>query len=126
MVTYSAPILRDGVFAGVVTADLSVAYFGSMRRWLDEVNFGGGGYAFVLSPSGTFISHPDARFKMPLKLAEAPGVREDPNLQALAGRLLNRETGLARANDPSTGRSSLFYFAPIASAHWTFVAVVEE
>lgn len=126
MVTYSAPIWRDDKFAGVVTADLSVAYFAGMRRWLDDVNLGRNGYAFVISPSGTFISHPDPNFQMPKKIAETRSFQEQESLRTLTRRLADRETGFVRADDPSTGKGSVFYFAPIVSAQWSFVAVFEE
>lgn len=126
MITYSAPIVRDAKFAGVVTADLSVAYFADMRRWLDEVKLGGNGYAFVISPSGTFISHPDPNFQMPKKIAETRAFQEQESLRTLIIRLAERETGFVRADDPVTGKKSVFYFAPIASAQWSFVAVFED
>lgn len=126
MITYSAPIWRDGKFAGVVTADLSVAYFDAMRRWLDEVNLGNEGYAFVVSPTGTIISHPDPRFQMPLKITEAAAFQSDVDLQGMVARLLDRRTGAVRAVDPVTGERSVFHFAPIVSAHWSFVAVARE
>ncbi len=126
MITYSAPIMRGGRFAGVVTADLSIAYFEGMRKWLDEVKMGKNGYAFVLSPTGTFISHPDPELMTPKKIAESPDFQRDAALRSLTRRLADRETGLERAVDPSTNKASVFYFAPIASAEWSFVAVSEE
>ena len=126
MVTYSTPIWRGGKFVGVVTADLSIAYFDAMRQWLDEVNLGKHGYAFVVSPSGTFISHPDKKFQMPKKLGETQSFQSQADLQELTKRMLNRETGFVRAVDPSTGKKSIFYFAPIASSQWSFCAVTEE
>jgi serine/threonine protein kinase len=126
MITYSVPIMRDGRFAGVVTADLSVAYFDAMRQWLDEVKPGKNGYAFVISKSGTFISHPNPQFQMPRKIADTPAFQDTEALRTLTQRLLNRETGIAQARDPSTGKEAFFFFAPIAAAQWSFVAVSEE
>jgi hypothetical protein len=50
----------------------------------------------------------------------------DRAFRFLAQRILRRETGAGTAVDPWTGRLSTFLFAPIRSAEWSFVAVVEE
>jgi serine/threonine protein kinase len=126
MITYSVPIWCGKEFVGVATADLSVAYFDAMRSWLDEVKIGNSKYAFVLSPTGTFISHPDSRFQMPKKITELPEFQTEAVTQALAERLLNRKSGSVRAIDPATGVASTFYFAPIQSAQWWFVVVTED
>jgi hypothetical protein len=58
MVTYSAPVVRGGVFVGVVTVDLSLAYFRVLRTWLTELRLGESAYAFVASAQGAYIGHP--------------------------------------------------------------------
>jgi hypothetical protein len=40
--------------------------------------------------------------------------------------MLKGESGVGSAIDPSTGKQSTFLFAPLPSADWTFVAVIEE
>jgi hypothetical protein len=127
MVTYSVPLYRrQGQFAGVVTADLSVAYFKRLRGWLDELAPGVGGYGFVVSPSGTFISHPNPAFQQPRRISEVKEFREDPALRDLADRLLRHESGRVTAVDPHTGKLSSFLFAPVPSAGWSLVTVIEE
>ena len=63
---------------------------------------------------------------MPLKITESREFQDDKALQTLSARLLNRDTGSKRAVDPSNGQQSVFYFAPIASAQWSFIVVTEE
>ena len=126
MITYSVPIWRGDQFVGVATADLSIAYFDAMRQWLGEVNLGKNGYAFVISTTGSFISHPNPEFQLPLKITEARAFQADEALQALTNRLLSREPGSMHAVDPYTHAPSVYCFAPIVSAQWSFVAVSEE
>jgi class 3 adenylate cyclase len=132
MVTYSAPIEgRDG-FAGVQTLDLSVEYFDGLREWLKEVHLGEGSYGFVLSRTGTFISHPHPDYDfarlaaagaMPRRIDELKDA--DPSFLALARAIGQGGSGSATAIDPTTGKEATFLYAPVPSAGWSFVAVVE-
>jgi eukaryotic-like serine/threonine-protein kinase len=88
MVTFSSPIRRGAPIVGVVTIDLSVKYFETLRAWLDELRLGDRSYGYVVSRSGAPISHPQDG-------AVAPG----------------------------KGMASLS--APVPSADWKFVAVLE-
>lgn len=132
MVTYSAPLEGLDGFAGVQTLDLSVDYFDGLREWLKEVHLGEGSYGFVLSRTGTFISHPDAEYdfarlaaagKMPRRIDELKDA--DPSFLALAHKINEGGSGSATAIDPSTGKEATFLWAPVPSADWSFVAVVD-
>jgi serine/threonine protein kinase len=133
MVTYSGPVRRRGQVAGVLTLDLSVEYFDLLRGWLKELNLGGHSYGFVISRAGTVISHPHPGYdfahvaaagRKPRTIAELAAA--DADFAALARRMQAGEAGAGTARDPSTGRPATFLFAPVPSAGWTFVAVIEE
>ena len=49
MVTFSAPIYRDGRFVGVVSADLAIDYFRDLRSVVDRLDLGPKSYCFVVS-----------------------------------------------------------------------------
>jgi len=76
----------------------------------------------VTDRAGTFICHPE--WQPPQKITELRAA--DRAFRFLAQRILRRETGAGTAVDPWTGRPSTFLYAPIRSAEWSFVAVVEE
>ncbi len=122
MVTCSIPLRRAGVFAGVVTADLSLDYFQALRGWLDGLGLQGGAYAFVVSARGTFISHPDPKCAMPRTLAEAAGPA--PEYLDLLRRIGAGEGGAAELRDFTTGRAVTWHFAPVPASGWTIVVVV--
>lgn len=65
MATYSVPFYRtiEGkkVFAGVVTADISLNW---LRDMIDEIKVFETGYAFLISRYGTFITHPNRNLIM--------------------------------------------------------------
>ena len=55
MSTAAAPVVVDGTFLGVVTADLSLA---GLTTSMAEVRPYGTGYASLLTDRGTFVTHP--------------------------------------------------------------------
>jgi hypothetical protein len=77
-----------------------------------------------------FISHPHADFdfarasagRAPSKITE---ISKDPSFVALTKQMQQEKTGSGSAVDPATGHRATFLFAPVPSAEWTFVAVVE-
>lgn len=126
---------------GVLTIDLSIKHFfeqGKMKNWLQDLNFGSRSYGFVVCNSqrdwnnksnkqkGIFISHPATHpdFHYPHSMMDLRSA--DPAFYQMAQRILSGETGRASARDPATGKPSSFLFAPVPSAEWTFVAVIEE
>ena len=66
MSTYSVPMYRntkDGAkqFRGVVTADISLEW---LEKIVAEVKILTSGYAFLISPKGDFITHPQKQYIM--------------------------------------------------------------
>jgi serine/threonine protein kinase len=133
-VCHEVPLRRGGEYVGVMAVDLPVSYFKRLWTWLAGVGeLGPKSYGFVIGglPStndkvmdraGTFICHPE--WQPPQKITELRAA--DRAFRFLAQRILRRETGAGTAVNPWTGRPSTFLFAPIRSAEWSFVAVVEE
>ena len=90
MLTYSVPLERQGQFVGVVTVDLSLDYFQVLQSWLAELRMGREGYAFVVSGTGAFISHPDPACKLPRKITDFRQFQEDESLRMLLQRMLEK------------------------------------
>jgi hypothetical protein len=126
MLTFSVPLERQGKFVGVVTADLSLDYFKRLQDWLRQMHVGREGYAFVVSGTGAFISHPDPTCTLARKITEFRQFQEDDSLRTLLARMLGKEEGRLAAVDPWTGRPSAFLFAPVASAGWSLAVVIGE
>ena len=116
----------------MVTADLSLEYFQVLRRNLDELSLGRGCYGFVVGHKGTVVSHPDPRYRIPDRTAALADVHAGDLFSvfgedtALARLVLDGEAGSGRATDFATGKPATFLFAPIDSAHWSFVAVIPD
>jgi sigma-B regulation protein RsbU (phosphoserine phosphatase) len=126
MLTYSVPLERQGQFVGVVTVDLSLDYFQVLQGWLDELQLGREGYAFVVSGTGAFISHPDPACKLPRKITDFVQFREEESLRGLLQQMLGKAEGRLAAVDPWTGRPAAFLFAPVPSAGWSLAVVIGD
>lgn len=120
MITYSLPLYRKGRYLGVVTADLSMDYFRFLADWLQKLHLPEEDYAFVLSPTGTFIGHP--RWQLPTRIQDIPDYREEA-MKNLVQRMLAGESGRAIGPDPISGKQAVYLYAPIPSAGWTLVVV---
>ncbi len=126
MVTFSVPFQRDGRFAGVVTADLSLAYFRQLKTWLDELKLARGDYGFVISPAGTFISDANSDYQMGKKLSDFARPEFDPGYTALLTLVQRKEPGAVKGRDFWSGEPCTFLVAPVTSSGWSFVAVVPD
>lgn len=123
MITYSVPIFREGKFSGVITADLSVAYFKKFYEQMESELLGPDSYSFVMSSKGTFIYHPKPAYRFPAAESSLDKLPETSEFPALARRMLDLETGRGTAIDFSTGRPATFLFTRIPSTGWQFVVV---
>ena len=75
-----------GQFIGVVTADLSLAYFRQLKNWLDELQLSRGDYGFVVSPAGTLISDANPEYQMGRRIDEFAGPSSKFRLRKLEAR----------------------------------------
>jgi len=119
MVTYSAPILRADRFAGVVTADLALAFFQSLNQRLKRCEYGTACYSIIVSQHGAVIYHPNPAFRFPSKRSRLGDLGIAPEVTAQLGG----PAGTVRGIDPLTGQPADFLHAPIEAAGWTYVAV---
>lgn len=119
MVTRAAPFHHPGLandFAGVITSDVSLEW---LRDMLAGLTVGRSGYAFLLSATGAFISHPVRDFIMNETIFSLAEERGDHALRALGQRIIRGETGFAPYQSLATGKSGWLAFAPVPSTGWS-------
>ena len=127
MTTFSIPFYRkvhdEKIFSGVVTADLSLS-------WLEEIvsrtSIYRSGYAFLISQSGVFVSHPNKNLIMNesvFSIAEATG---DSALRHIGRNMIHGKEGFVPLNRNLTGKVSRMYYAPLQSSGWSLGVVVPE
>ncbi len=126
MVTYSVPVKRDGKFAGVVSADLSIAYLRRLHQQLQQLDSGPDRFHFVISPKGTVLYHPNSMYEFPANTAALERLEGSAGFLALVQRMQHEDTGRGRATDFHTGRPATFFFVRIPSTGWHLVVVHPE
>ena len=125
MVTFSAPIHRDGRFIGVVAADLAMVFFRDLRKSLDRMDLGPNNYCFLITPGQRVLSHPVDAYEFPRPDAELTKIPLDAAVRALLGPSSRAATGVIHAVDPLSGQRAAFRFGRIPSSGWTLVTVLQ-
>jgi tRNA A-37 threonylcarbamoyl transferase component Bud32 len=121
MVTFSAPIRRDGRFAGVVSIDLALAFFERLHKNLDAMDQTSHETRFLLSRNGTFLHHHDPAHQFPAGTSSLKDVANDPSFRTLAKDMAAGPSGAVESFDAATGMPATFLFARVPSSGWTVV-----
>jgi len=120
MITYSVPLYRnkqgERIFLGVVTADVSLDW---LRNILASLHISERGYAFLVSRTGTFISHPDAQLVMNETLFTIAEARADSDLRTLGRRMIQGESGYGVVRDWLHNVDCWLVFQPLAMPGWS-------
>ena len=112
VVTLAAPVKIAGQLAGVAGADISLD---SISKTINSLNFGGHGYAFIVSAEGKILVHPDR--KLVLKNVSEAYPTDTPRIAAGVTEI---ESG---------GKSEIISFTPVqgvSSANWYVGLALEQ
>ena len=127
MATYSVPFnrLEKGakVFAGVVTADLSLAW---LQEIVGAIKIYKTGYAFLISQNGVFVTHPKKDLILRESLFSLAEERGDQKLREIGRAMTRGEQGFVPARDMVSGKKSWLAYAPLASSGWSLGVVIPE
>lgn len=120
MVTYSVPFFheqkRDNRFIGVITADISLQW---LEKMLSSIDIYQTGYAFILSPNGTFVTHPEKGWIMNETIFSIAEARSDQVLRKIGRQMINGESGFIRFSEGDKGKDGFLFFAPIKDSGWS-------
>lgn len=119
MVTRAAPLHNPNApdeFAGVVTGDVSLE---KLRKMFSKLEVGRSGYAFLISSTGRFISHPVQDFVMNETIFSQAEERGSESLRRLGQRMIRGEKGFDHYVSLATGKESWLAFAPVSSSGWS-------
>lgn len=126
MSTYSVPFFepgdadKKGKVRGIVTADVSLT---SLARLVDSVNVAKTGYCFLVSGSGTFITHPRPEMVMRESIFSISENLNMPAMRKAGLRMLREDAGFLFAGPSITGRDTYLAFARIHSPGWALGAI---
>ncbi|MDZ4185789.1 MAG: SpoIIE family protein phosphatase [Desulfuromonadales bacterium] len=127
MSTYSVPFYRQrgnrAVVNGIVTADISLEW---LVQLISRIAPYRSGYAFLITQSGVFVSHPDKELIMResiFSLAEAAG---DGDLRRVGRAMVGGGEGFVALKSHFAGEKAWLYYAPLPASGWSIGVVFPE
>ncbi len=129
MATYSVPFYRDRgngpVFAGVVTADISLV---GLQELIKEIKFFDSGAGFLISSEGNIVTWPGIDSTEGRKVYNIFDEAEAPGMAAVFKRMINGEKGIMslRSIGSKENREKWISYASVPSADWSLGIVFLE
>ena len=123
LIEYGIPFFRDGVEAGVVTIDYSLA---TTRDLIADLDLGATGYGFLLSAEGTYLAHPVTERVARTTIFDIASTSENGNLEAIGERALQGETFSTTIQDEITGATSWVFIEPVTTTGWSLGIVLSK
>ncbi|HNX01052.1 MAG TPA: SpoIIE family protein phosphatase [Candidatus Cloacimonadota bacterium] len=127
MSTYSVPFYTEMngkmVLKGIVTVDISLDW---LQKIMSSLYIGKGGYAFLISRKGTFVTHPNVNLIMNTSIFTLAEERNDKHLREIGKRMIHGETGTARFDSRINKQRTWIIYAPLPSNKWSMGVVLPE
>lgn len=127
MTTFSVPFYRkiqnEKHFSGVVTADLSLQW---LKDIVSRISLYQSGYAFLITQSGVFVSHPNKNLIMNESIFSIAEATDDSALRDIGRDMIHGKEGFVPLNRHLTGKISRMHYAPLQSTGWSLGIVVPE
>ncbi|MEN6462924.1 MAG: SpoIIE family protein phosphatase [Syntrophomonas sp.] len=119
LATYGVPFFagdKQDRFLGVITSDVSLDWLGEL---LASLNLGKSGYAFIISSSGTFISHPERTSIMNETIFSLAERQNDQSLRDLGRKMIHRESGFVPFKSLTNAENGWLAYVPVPSTGWS-------
>jgi sigma-B regulation protein RsbU (phosphoserine phosphatase) len=120
MATYSVPFYQTGLnerrFMGVMTADVSLSW---LREIVSSIRIARTGYAFLLSKTGTFVTHPDPNLVMKETIFRVAEAGQDPRLRELGSKMTRGESGFVPFQSLLTKKPCWLAYVPLSTSGWS-------
>ncbi len=128
MSTYSVPFYKKDAaghrkMIGIVTIDVSLEW---LNEIVDSIKFYKTGYAFLISQTGTFITHPNKDFIMNQTIFSLAEETNKPFLARIGKEMINGKNGFEKIKPVTIKKESWLYFEPLPSVHWSLGVIVPE
>ena len=120
MATCSAPFYtgqgKDKRVAGVVTADVSLEW---LKRLVDSVSVLETGYAWLITKSGTYVTHPAPGVAFNETIFSRAEEHHDPELRRIGQDMIRGGFKLVETTSLHTGKPGYLVYAPLPSTGWS-------
>lgn len=117
MVSYSTPIFdAQDRFRGVATCDISLEWLANL---LQSLPLGKGGYAFLLSRNGTYITHPDRRLILKENIFSQAEEQNNPRLRDLGREMVREKEGFLPYDSVFPGQKGWLLYRAVPATGWS-------
>lgn len=118
--TYSRPFYgaRDGVrfIKGIVTADISLSW---LQEMVAGIKIEKTGYAFLITKSGTIVTHPETDLIMNETLFSVAEAMQDSRLRNIGRDMVQGRSGFVSLQAFAHPKPCWMAYAPLASNGWS-------
>lgn len=119
MVTCSLPLYTsDGVFLGVLTADISLAELSAEAERIRPINEG---YSFILDERGIYVAHPDQRLVMTKSVFDHAKESGNKSIAGIGKEMIARHDSVGHYN--IDGRDVIVVYQPVRGTDWSICGV---
>lgn len=120
MSTYSVPFYRNivekKVFAGIITADVSLSW---LQDIVSSIKIGKTGYGFLISKEGKIVTYPKKSFIMKKDIFSLASMRPGDYLKNIASDMIKGNSGFVQTESILTGKKAWLSYAPLPSTGWS-------
>ena len=120
MISYISPIIKNGDFIGIAGADVSLDY---IDEEVSKITVYDTGYAFMVSNTGMFMSHPTEKKWIGTKYLSDIG---NPEMDTMANNIEKGIGGYIELTDPTTGKEVTMVYYPVETADFAFVLTIPQ
>ena len=125
LITYSVPIIIDGEYIGVLTADLSIDWLDKM---VSSIKIYDSGFAFLISGKGTILTHPTRKeFILTSNLEQLTEGIDKKNIALLLNEVEERNAGTFEIRDPYVTENDVYAIhQPLQVLNGTLIMLVPK
>lgn len=120
IVSYVSPIMIDGEFIGIGGADVTLDY---IDEEISKIKILDSGYAFTVSNTGLFISHP---FNKEWIGGKTLYDFEEPEILKMAKDIENGKEGHIEMIDPVINKEVIVFYEPVRTGNYSMLVVVPK
>jgi PAS domain S-box-containing protein len=120
MVSFDSPIFKNGKFSGIAGVDVPLEYVDEIASSIHTFDTG---YAFMVSNTGIFLSHPTQKEWIGKKSLSDFDSEEIKNA---ADDIRKGVEGHIEVKDPTTGKTVIMFYEPVKTGNSAFVLVVPK
>ncbi len=121
VISFCKPVFKEGVMLGVIHFDTELGFLQSM---VSPLKLKKSGYAFLISNTGTMITHPADSLVMDESIFSLAEQTNDEALRELGRAMIGGGYGFVRIRGKSMFKDSWIYYTPLLTNKWSLGVVI--